>query len=107
LGRPIIYLRISLTGWCNLRCTYCMPAEGLDWLPGKEMLTIYDTLNPQRFARITRFGSFERVWQGLQTAGQAGLAPIKLNTVIARRFNDDELPDMARLSLPPLAHPFY
>ena len=32
-------LRVSLTDQCNLRCTYCMPAEGLDWLPGDELLT--------------------------------------------------------------------
>ena len=32
-------LRVSLTDRCNLRCTYCMPAEGLDWLPGAEVLT--------------------------------------------------------------------
>lgn len=32
-------LRVSLTDRCNLRCTYCMPAEGLDWLPGDEVLT--------------------------------------------------------------------
>ena len=32
-------LRVSLTDRCNLRCTYCMPAEGLDWLPEPELLT--------------------------------------------------------------------
>ena len=32
-------LRVSLTDRCNLRCSYCMPAEGLDWLPGEEVLT--------------------------------------------------------------------
>ena len=38
-GRRAIDLRVSLTDKCNLRCTYCMPAEGLDWLPGDELLT--------------------------------------------------------------------
>src|ERR1700709_919927 len=38
-GRRAIDLRVSLTDKCNLRCTYCMPAEGLDWLPGQELLT--------------------------------------------------------------------
>ena len=33
-GRRARDLRVSLTDRCNLRCTYCMPAEGLDWLPG-------------------------------------------------------------------------
>lgn len=38
-GRVATDLRVSLTDRCNLRCTYCMPAEGLDWLPRPEMLT--------------------------------------------------------------------
>jgi len=38
-GRIATDLRVSLTDRCNLRCTYCMPAEGLDWLPRPEMLT--------------------------------------------------------------------
>ncbi|MCG8467429.1 MAG: radical SAM protein, partial [Gemmatimonadetes bacterium] len=37
-GRRIRYLRISVTDRCNLRCTYCMPEEGLDWIPKPEML---------------------------------------------------------------------
>jgi cyclic pyranopterin phosphate synthase len=38
-GRVARDLRVSLTDRCNLRCTYCMPAEGLDWLPGPELLS--------------------------------------------------------------------
>ncbi|HEX8487696.1 MAG TPA: GTP 3',8-cyclase MoaA [Propionibacteriaceae bacterium] len=38
-GRVATDLRVSLTDRCNLRCTYCMPAEGLDWMPGEEILT--------------------------------------------------------------------
>lgn len=38
-GRVATDLRVSLTDRCNLRCVYCMPAEGLDWLPGPELLT--------------------------------------------------------------------
>src|SRR5829696_8635146 len=37
-GRVATDLRVSLTDRCNLRCTYCMPAEGLDWLPAAEVL---------------------------------------------------------------------
>ena len=37
-GRVATDLRVSLTDRCNLRCTYCMPAEGLDWLPGEQLL---------------------------------------------------------------------
>lgn len=38
-GRVATDLRVSLTDRCNLRCSYCMPAEGLDWLPGEQVLT--------------------------------------------------------------------
>ena len=38
-GRIATDLRVSVTDKCNLRCTYCMPAEGLDWLPGPVLLT--------------------------------------------------------------------
>ena len=38
-GRVATDLRVSLTDKCNLRCSYCMPPEGLEWLPGPELLT--------------------------------------------------------------------
>ncbi|HFA48239.1 MAG TPA: GTP 3',8-cyclase MoaA [Bacteroidetes bacterium] len=38
-GRPINYLRLAVTDRCNLRCFYCMPAKGIDYLPRKELLT--------------------------------------------------------------------
>ena len=38
-GRVATDLRVSLTDRCNLRCTYCMPPEGLEWLPSDEALT--------------------------------------------------------------------
>ncbi|MCW5953847.1 MAG: radical SAM protein, partial [Propionibacteriaceae bacterium] len=38
-GRVARDLRVSLTDRCNLRCSYCMPAEGLAWLPGRTILT--------------------------------------------------------------------
>lgn len=58
-----------------------------------------DTLQPERFARITRGGAFEKVWRGILAAEKAGLAPIKINVVAMRGVNDDELLDLARLSL--------
>lgn len=48
-GRRIDYLRISLTDRCNLRCVYCMPAEGVDWKEPAEILS-YDEI--ERFSRI-------------------------------------------------------
>ncbi len=38
-GRSINYLRLAVTDRCNLRCTYCMPADGLNWLPHRELMT--------------------------------------------------------------------
>jgi cyclic pyranopterin phosphate synthase len=58
-----------------------------------------DTLQPEKFARITRGGSLERVWRGLEAAERAGLAPVKINAVAMRGFNDDELVDLARITL--------
>lgn len=172
-GRQITYLRISLTDRCNLRCAYCMPAQGLRWIPRRDCLTddeiirvvqtaaalginkirltggeplvrpgvvhlieriasipgiqdlglttnamllaknapllaqaglkrvniSLDTLSAYRFRRITRLGTFEQAWEGILASEQAGLAPIKLNAVIVRKFNDDELHALAQLSI--------
>ena len=58
-----------------------------------------DTLNPERFRRITRGGDFQCVLTGLENAERAGLKPIKINSVVMRGVNDDELEAMARLTL--------
>ena len=58
-----------------------------------------DTLNPEKFYRITRGGSFDKVWRGLEAASAAGLAPLKINAVALKGVNDDEILDLARLSL--------
>ncbi len=54
-----------------------------------------DTLNRERFKQITRGGDINRVWKGIAAAENAQLEPIKLNTVIVRGLNDDELPALA------------
>jgi cyclic pyranopterin phosphate synthase len=54
-GRVATDLRVSLTDRCNLRCTYCMPAEGLDWLPGDELLR-RDELTRLLHLAVTRLG---------------------------------------------------
>jgi cyclic pyranopterin phosphate synthase len=163
-GRVATDLRVSLTDRCNLRCTYCMPPEGLEWLPSDEALTddevvrlvgvavsegvtevrftggeplvrrglvdivrrvaemtprprislttngiglartasalkaagldrvnvSLDTLDPQRFAELTRRDRFADVVAGLEGATAAGLDPVKVNTVLMRGVNDDE-----------------
>jgi cyclic pyranopterin phosphate synthase len=54
-GRVATDLRVSLTDRCNLRCTYCMPAEGLDWLPGDELLSRDELVRLLTLA-VTRLG---------------------------------------------------
>ncbi|MGB5112860.1 MAG: GTP 3',8-cyclase MoaA [Mycobacterium sp.] len=54
-GRVATDLRVSLTDRCNLRCTYCMPAEGLDWLPDNQLLDADELARLLRIA-VTRLG---------------------------------------------------
>lgn len=58
-----------------------------------------DTLDPDRFKRLTRWGSLEQVWEGILAAEQAGLAPVKINAVVVRGYNERDVPDLARLTL--------
>ena len=169
LGRVATDLRVSVTDRCNLRCTYCMPADGLPWLPRAEILDYeeiarlvavframgvrtvrltggeptvrrnlpelvrqlreaapdvdlsmttngllldelaaplaaagldrvnvsIDSLLRHRFAEMTRRDALERVFEGLRAAEAAGLTPIKLNCVVLRDTNDDEVADFA------------
>ena len=59
-GRVATDLRVSLTDRCNLRCTYCMPAEGMSWLPGKQLLHSDEIIRLVRIG-VTRLG-VSRVW---------------------------------------------
>jgi cyclic pyranopterin phosphate synthase len=177
-GRTIEYLRISVTDRCNFRCRYCMPLEGLPWLPKSDILSyeeiheVVRQLGPMGLRRIRLTGgeptirpqlstlvrmlrsvpsvedialstngvklpalAVELVEAGLDrvnisadslhadrivaiarrdlgfdpvaaaTAAQrAGLDPIKLNVVVMRGTNDDEVVDFARLTL---EHPWH
>jgi cyclic pyranopterin phosphate synthase len=161
-----------VTDRCNFRCTYCMPVEGLAWLPRAEILSFEeiarlvsvfaslgvravkltggeptvrndlpalvrmvrdagpdlelsmttngillhrlaeplaragldrvtvscDSLLRHRFAEMTRRDALDRVLEGIQAAEAAGLSPIKLNCVVIRGQNEDEVVDFARLS---------
>jgi cyclic pyranopterin phosphate synthase len=172
-GRSIEYLRISITDRCNFRCVYCMPQEGLQWLPKAEILSYEeitevvrqlaplglrrlritggeptirpdlealirqlksipeiedialstngaklpqmarslraagldrinmsaDSLQPARIAAIARRDlGFDPV-AAATAAEEAGLAPIKINVVVLRGTNDDEVEDFARLTI--------
>ncbi len=58
-----------------------------------------DTLDPQRFRRITCCGSLDEVWAGIEAAEAAGLGPIKLNAVIVHRYNEEDIPSLAGLTI--------
>jgi cyclic pyranopterin phosphate synthase len=58
-----------------------------------------DTLDAEKFHRITRWGKLDAVLNGLYTAEAVGLTPIKINAVVARGFNDDDVVDLAALTL--------
>ena len=181
-GRTIRDLRISVTDRCNFRCTYCMPEEGMKWLPRSEVLTFeeierlarifvehfevdglrltggeptirahmpvlvrklaalrvpatsasayagrkpdlsittngatfrllahelrdagldrvnisLDTLDRAKFEQMTRRDELVRVLDGIEAAKEAGFSPVKINAVIERGVNDDEIVDLAR-----------
>jgi cyclic pyranopterin phosphate synthase len=58
-----------------------------------------DTLDPTKFSRITRGGQVERVLTGIRRAEAVGLEPIKLNAVVVRGFNEDDVVPLAALTL--------
>jgi GTP 3',8-cyclase len=62
-----------------------------------------DTLDPERFHRVTRWGHLDKVLDGIIAAEAAGLIPLKINAVVARGFNEDDVVELARLTL---AHPW-
>jgi cyclic pyranopterin phosphate synthase len=167
-GRTVRDLRVSVTDRCNLRCRYCMPAEGMKWLPRDDVLTFEeitrvaricverfgfngirltggeptvrahlpvlvemlaglgvdlamttngatlrlladdlqrsglqrlnvscDSLRRERFAEITRRDTLAQVLDGIEAAIDAGLDPVKVNCVLMRGVNDDEVVDFA------------
>ena len=57
-----------------------------------------DTLDPQRFKTLTRWGKFEDVWQGIHAAEKAGLTPLKLNMVVVRGHNLSDVVTMSNLT---------
>ena len=62
-----------------------------------------DTLDPERFHRVTRWGKLDKVMEGIHAAEAHGLTPLKINAVVARGFNEDDVVGLAGLTL---AHPW-
>ena len=74
-GRVATDLRVSLTDRCNLRCTYCMPPEGLDWLPKVEVLTDDEIVRLVRIG-VERLGIREVRFTGGEPLLRPGLVGI-------------------------------
>jgi len=77
-GRVATDLRVSLTDRCNLRCTYCMPPEGLDWLPAPEVLT------GDEISRLIRIGVSLLGIREVRFTGGEPLLRRDLESIIAR-----------------------
>jgi GTP 3',8-cyclase len=70
------------------------------WEAGLRRINVsLDTLNPLKFRKVTKIGSYHEVWQGIHEAESLGFRPIRINVVAMRGINDDELGHFARLSM--------
>jgi cyclic pyranopterin phosphate synthase len=58
-----------------------------------------DTLDPEKFRRLTRWGDLQDVWEGIQAAEEAGLSPIKINAVVVQGYNESDVVDLAKMTL--------
>src|SRR5579875_308470 len=82
-GRIATDLRVSLTDRCNLRCAYCMPPEGLDWLPKPEVLSDDEMVRLIRVA-VERLGIREVRFTGGEPLLRRGLEGIVARTAALR-----------------------
>ncbi|XP_075451501.1 molybdenum cofactor biosynthesis protein 1 isoform X2 [Ascaphus truei] len=116
-GRQHNYLRISLTEKCNLRCQYCMPEEGVKLTSKSELLTAQEILTLARLFvkegvdKIRLTGGeplirpdvvdiigFHKVMEGINKAIELGYSPVKVNCVVMRGLNEDEILDFVQLT---------
>ncbi len=106
--RPDLIEVVGRLGRLNGLCDLAMTTNGI-LLPrlaeslaaaGLRRVNIHiDTLHPGRLQRIMRFATRDEIWAGIEAAEAAGLRPIKLNVVVTRGYNDDDVVDLARLTL--------
>jgi len=87
-------LSMTTNGTLLARYARALRAAGL-----KRVNVSLDTLREERFARITRGGKLADALEGIEAAREAGLAPIKVNSVILRGLNEDEIVDLAGLTV--------
>src|SRR5947209_911131 len=88
-GRIATDLRVSLTDRCNLRCAYCMPAEGLDWLPKPELLT------DDEIVRLIRIGVEQLGIREVRFTGGEPLLRRGLTGIVARTAGLQPRPEMS------------
>ena len=88
-GRVATDLRVSLTDRCNLRCTYCMPAEGLSWLPGDDLLT------PDELTRLLRLAVTRLGITSIRFTGGEPLLYRRLEDVVAMTAQLEPRPEIA------------
>ncbi len=87
-------LAMSTNGMLLAKHAEALASNGL-----KRVNVSLDTLDPQMFRLITGGGNVESVLEGIRAAEAAGLVPIKLNAVVTRGFNDDQVEELAALTL--------
>src|SRR5260370_21627110 len=95
-GRVATDLRVSLTDRCNLRCSYCMPPEGLEWLPKPSLLTDDEVVRLARIG-VQRLGITEIRYTGGEPLPRPRLADIAPPTPTPR--------PTPQISPPPHRHP--
>ena len=86
-------LSLTTNGVLLENCAVALKQAGIDYLN-----ISLDTLNPAKFAQITRFAQLEQVLAGIRAAKQAGFALLKVNVVSRRGVNDDELFDFVEFA---------
>src|SRR6202795_3612619 len=107
-GRVATDLRVSLTDRCNLRCAYCMPPEGLDWLPTPTLLTDDEVVRLARIG-VERLGITEIRYTGGEPLLRRGLPGIVARTAALRPRPEISITTngirLARLARPPAHAP--
>jgi cyclic pyranopterin phosphate synthase len=88
------YISMTTNGVLLGRLAYPLAEAGL-----QRVNVSLDTLDADKFHRLTRWGELEDVWKGIQAAEAAGLTPIKINAVVVRGYNEGDVVDLARLTL--------
>jgi len=87
-------LSLTTNGYLLLEKADSLKKAGL-----KRLNVSLDTLSPEKFRKITGGFDFERIWKGILRAWEVGLEPLKINVVVIRGVNEDEVLELAKLTL--------